>query len=123
MRFLFNKCAIKEQAFLQKPVSSIADRIYRNIRDGKSSDPYLLKDWLRSKAIISEANVYNVPNVLDQFKPYTQKIDLKKTNINYRGVHLNLIINGTPFKMQLHPKQSWEVKLQQDKIYAKWRNV
>ena len=110
--------------FLQKSVSSIADRIYRNKKNGKSVNVYSLHDLLRTYLVVDEKSLKNVKNFMDYLAPFliNPEFDLADTDFGYKGVHIQGRFQDIPLEIQLHTKESWEVKTQQDKIYEKWRS-
>jgi hypothetical protein len=41
----------------------------------------------------------------------------------YKAIHLTFMINGVITEMQLHTEASWQIKMEQEEVYAKWRNL
>lgn len=119
---------LKNAQTLQKTRESIADRLYRNIADGKGADPYTLKDWARSTFIFDESTVGNLPKVVEALKPYLERnasgklVDVKRTPYGYLGIHLNLNAFDIPTEIQLHTAESWKVKLELEEAYNTWRS-
>ena len=105
-----------------KSVQSFLERLYRNIRDKNDGDPEKLKDWIRGTFIIDVDNINSIKEIVSQYGEYLKIIDIKKKS-DYRGIHLNLVVNDIPVEIQLHTKESWGLKLQGDKFYEKYRNL
>lgn len=108
-----------------KSVSSFADRLYRNIkyskiRDGQIQKP---KDYIRGTFIFNENNVPNLESIVNELSPYqVGQIDIKN-DPTYRGIHLNLNYEDINIEIQLHSKESWNLKLEGDRFYDKYRGV
>lgn len=110
-----------------KSVASTADRLIRNVREGKGLNPSILKDHVRGTLIFSEGGISNLANVIRLLQGNgiaITKIDVKDNADGYKGVHLNAKTdNGLSLEIQLHTKESWELKKKSDLIYEKIRSL
>ncbi len=111
---------------LLKSKTSIADKLYRNMVEGKY-DPFIFKDYYRTTYIFNEENINDLEALLLDVSNYAGEkkyIDISKPDneFGYKGVHLNLKYQDIPIEIQLHSTKSWDVKLKQDTIYDRWRS-
>ena len=114
-----------------KSLSSFADRLYRNLEDGKAPNGQLQKpkDYIRGTFIFDSSNYKNLSGVYKDLSNYlTRDIDIKgyengQEKSGYKGIHLNLNYNDVNIEIQLHTEASWKQKLKSDKFYDKYRSV
>lgn len=67
-------------------------------------------------------------SVSPTFEKHGKQVKFSVEGINipysgYRAIHLTFMIGGLMTEMQLHTEASWQIKMEQEKIYAKWRNL
>lgn len=121
----------KNAQSLRKSITSIADRMYRNIskKGMEYFTPFKLHDLFRTTYIFDGLNVDNMENVVEELKPYllvqsnNDIVKVNDTDYGYKGIHLNLKIQDIPIEIQLHSKESWKIKELQDSIYDKNRSA
>ena len=132
------KFSVANTEFNVKSVGSILSKLYR--KNIINNDDYTIsqsKDLLRSY-ITFRGEQYNkvdievIFNTLDrlitetfekngeQVKFSVEGMSVSKSG--YRAIHLTFMINGVMTEMQLHTDASWQIKMEQEPIYAKWRN-
>ena len=123
MQQIADRLGISYENGVQKSVSSILSRMTRNENRGRGADPYTLKDLARTH--LELASWDDIPKVLaylDEMKiPYTT--DAKNTQQGYKGFHITWKDNGIGIELQLSTPQAWKVKMETEKIYAKWREA
>ena len=123
MRQIAERLGIPYENGVQKSISSILSRMTRNENRGRGSDPYTLKDLARTHLELSSwEDIPKVLAYLDEMKiPYTT--DAKNTQQGYKGFHITWNDNGIGIELQLSTPEAWRVKMETEKIYAKWREA
>ena len=108
-----------------KSLSSMRDKINRKLAMGRQYGIEDVKDHARNKLELDTFD--QIPQVLEALKqkniPY-QTEAVGPTEWGYKGFHITWQDNhGVNCELQLTRPDVWQVKLESDAIYEKWRNV
>ena len=112
-----------------KSVDSILDKIARKRAAGRSGYGLQEMNDLARSAILmnSFADVGQTLAALQQKYPAIRGeafLDRPRENSGYRGIHLDISLpDGMIAEVQLSTPEAWQIKLETDLIYERWRSV
>ena len=109
-----------------KSAKSIIDKVIRKQAFGESSySPMSIKDHARGSIILD--NFKQAPDVINKFKEKGFEVEItinEPLNIfGYRGINATTkLSDGFRGEIQIHQKNSWDLKTKTDDIYRRWRD-
>ena len=106
-----------------KSINSLLDKVIRNIdNDGKTNFDFTnVPDMARCTLICNSYE--DAPKLISQLKSVFPDLSgyISRCQNGYRGIHLNVSINGVTAEIQICTPKAYEYGQAAENIYAKWR--